>query len=145
MTFEPHPVADRLIGCAIRVHTALGPGLLESTYKRCLCCELDFSGIRFKTEVVAPLIYRNVRLDCGYRIDILVEDSLVVEVKATDTITPIHKAQVLTYLKLTGARQGLILNFNSVLLKDGIRSVVLNQRRESRSIHVPDASPSQTS
>jgi len=141
MPFEPYPLADRVIGCAMKVHTALGPGLLESTYKRCLCCELELSGIRFKTEVVVPVIYRNIKLDCGYRIDVLVEDSLVVEVKATDAIIPIHKAQVLTYLKLTGARQGLILNFNSVHLRDGIRSVVLNQRSESRAIYVPDESP----
>jgi len=122
--YQPHPLVERVIGCAMEVHTALGPGLMESPYRRCFCSELRANQISFKSEVPIPLRYREVTLDCGYRADVIVEDWLIVEVKAVETVLPIHKAQLLTYLKLTRARQGLILNFNTVHLKDGIRSVV---------------------
>jgi GxxExxY protein len=115
-----------IIGRAIDIHRSLGPGLLESVYKECLCYELSKAGILSVKEKPVPLIYRGIMLDCGYRIDILVEEKLVVEIKSIELLTQIHLAQMLTYLKIGHYRLGLLINFNVVLLKDGIRRVVNN-------------------
>ena len=118
-------MSHELIGMAIKVHTALGPGLLESSYKECLYYEIIKTGYFAEKEKALPLVYETIRLDIGYRIDILVETELVVEIKALDSLTDIHTAQVLTYLKLSGNRLGLLINFNVPLLKNGIKRLVL--------------------
>jgi GxxExxY protein len=115
-----------VIGAAIEVHRALGPGLLESAYEICLCRELNLRGIQFQRQLPIPLEYKGVELDCGYRSDVIVEDTLLLELKAVDALLPIHEAQLLSYLKLTGLSVGLLINFNVELLKDGIRRRVLN-------------------
>jgi GxxExxY protein len=125
--FASDPLVERVIGCAITVHRELGPGLLETVYRRCMCAELATAEIPFRTEVVVPVIYRNLRLDAGHRIDILVDQRLVVEVKAVERLLPIHTAQVVTYLRLANAKQGLLMNFNSPRLKDGLKSVLLRE------------------
>jgi GxxExxY protein len=113
-----------IIGLAIDVHRTLGPGLLESVYKECLFYELRKSGFRSVKEKPIPLIYSGIMLDCGYRIDILVEDKVVIEVKSIDLLTDVHLAQILTYLRIGHYRLGLLINFNVVLLKNGIKRVV---------------------
>ena len=113
------------MGCAIRVHTELGPGLLESTYAECLAHELTLAGVPFEREKAFPVNYRGVLLDCGYRVDFLVANEVVVEIKASETTLPVHEAQVLTYLKLSGCRLGLLMNFNVRRLKDGVRRIAL--------------------
>jgi len=118
-----YELTQRVIGCAMKVHTALGPGLLESAYKECLCFELHKSGLFVEKEKPMPLVYSAVRLDAGYRVDIMVERRLVVEIKSCDAINDIHLAQVLTYLKLADCRLGLILNFNVLHLRHGIKRV----------------------
>ncbi len=117
---EQDPLTGKVIGCAIEVHRTLGPGLLESTYQQCLARELALQQVRFKLEQPLPVEYKGVHLDCGYRIDILVEDQVIVELKAVEEIRGIHKAQLLTYLKLSGIKTGLLINFNTQVLKDGI-------------------------
>ena len=114
-------LTGNVIGAAIEVHRILGPGLLESTYKHCLAQELTIREIRFKLEVPLPVEYKGTRLDCGYRIDMLVENQLILELKSVKTIEGIHQAQLLTYMKLSGISLGLLINFNSQLLKDGIK------------------------
>lgn len=118
-------MTDRVIGLAIEVHRGLGPGLLESAYEACLCFELEQSGIPFIRQAPLQVIYRSVRLDCGYRLDIVVEEKLILELKTVERLLPLHDAQLLTYLKLGGLPTGLILNFNVPVLKDGIRRLVL--------------------
>jgi GxxExxY protein len=118
-------VSRRVIGAAIEVHRHLGPGLLESTYEECLCRELSLRSIAFHRQEALPVVYKGVRLDCGYRLDLVVEDALVVELKAVDEVTPLHLAQMLTYLRMTRITVGLIINFNVAVLKDGITRVVL--------------------
>jgi len=118
-------LSERIIGAAIRVHRALGPGLLESAYKECLHYELWKDGISSEKEKPMPLLYEEIRLDCGYRLDLFVDARMVVEVKAVEALNDVHLAQVMTYLKLTGTRLGLLINFNVALLKDGIRRVIL--------------------
>ena len=118
-------LSHRVIGAAIDVHRELGPGLLESAYEECLCHELSLRGIRFQRQLEMPVRYKAVQLDCGYRIDLLVEDTLVLELKSVEAIAPIHKAQLLTYLRLSHKRVGLLLNFNVTVLKDGIVRMVL--------------------
>lgn len=113
-----------IIGAAIRVHRELGPGLLESAYEACLAYELAQAGLAVERQVALPLVYKEVKLDCGYRLDMLVEKSVIVEVKAVDGVLPIHEAQVISYLKLSGCRVGLLVNFNVKVLKDGIRRFV---------------------
>lgn len=113
-----------VIGKAIKVHSRLGPGLLESSYQECLCYEIRKAGVSVQKEKPLPLVYDEVRLDCGYRVDLFVENRLVVEVKAVDVLNDVHLAQVLTYLKLSDCKLGLLLNFNVVKLKYGIRRVV---------------------
>ena len=115
-----------VIGAAIEVHRALGPGLLESAYEICFCRELNLREIRFQRQVPIPLEYKGVKLDCGYRSDVIVEETLLLELKAVDALLPIHEAQLLSYLKLTGVNVGLLINFNVELLRDGIRRRVLN-------------------
>jgi GxxExxY protein len=115
-----------VIGAAIEVHRALGPGLLESAYEICLCRELNLREIQFRRQVPIPVGYKGVKLDCGYRSDVIIEDSLLLELKAVDALLPIHEAQLLSYLKLTGLNVGLLINFNVELLRDGIRRRVLN-------------------
>ncbi len=118
-------MTETVIGLAIEVHRALGPGLLESAYQECLCYELKTNGIAFGRQVALPVVYKTVKLDCGYRMDLVVEDRLVVELKTIEKILPIHEAQLLTYLKLSGIRTGLLLNFNTAVLKNGIKRMVL--------------------
>ena len=115
-----------VIGAAIEVHRALGPGLLESACEICLCRELNLREIQFRRQVPIPVGYKGVKLDCGYRSDVIIEDSLLLELKAVDALLPIHEAQLLSYLKLTGLNVGLLINFNVELLRDGIRRRVLN-------------------
>jgi GxxExxY protein len=114
-----------VIGAAIEVHRILGPGLLESAYEECLCHEVSLRGIAFERQLALSVNYKGVKLDCGYRLDIVLPGKLVIEVKAVEALAPIHDAQLLTYLKLAGIRTGLLLNFNVPLLRDGIRRLVL--------------------
>jgi len=113
-----------VVGCALRVHSALGPGLLESAYEACLQYELIKSGLRVEAQKPVPLVYQTVKLECGYRVDLLVEGKLIIEVKAVEALAEIHFAQVLTYLRLSDLRLALLLNFNVVHMKDGIRRIV---------------------
>ena len=122
---ELNKLATEIIGLAIKVHTALGPGLLESSYKECLFYEIIKAGYFAEKEKALPLVYEEVRLDIGYRIDILVDNKLIIEIKSIESLADIHTAQVLTYLKLSGNRLGLLMNFNVKLLKNGIKRLVL--------------------
>lgn len=119
-------ITDRIIGVAIRVHKELGPGLLESAYEACLAFELRDAGLSVEVKKPLPVSYRGVRLDCGYRIDLVVENKVIIELKAVEKVLPIHEAQILSYLKLSGLQLGLLINFNSLYLKDGIKRVVNN-------------------
>ena len=118
-------LTEQVIGLAIEVHRHLGPGLLESAYETCVCFELDSVGLKSGRQVPLPVTYKGVKLDCGYRLDIVIEGQLIVELKTVDRLMPIHDAQLLTYLRLSGIRTGLLLNFNTALLKDGLRRLVL--------------------
>ena len=117
-------ITESIIGAAIEVHRALGPGLLESAYEACLTFELAQRGLKVEQQKPLPVVYREVKLDCGYRLDLLVEEAVIVEVKAVDRLMPIHQAQLLSYLKLSGCKVGLVINFNVKVLKDGIRRLV---------------------
>jgi GxxExxY protein len=110
----------KIIECAIAVHSALGPGLLESAYLACLIVELRHAGLRVDIGVKVPIVYRGLKLDCGYKLDLLVDDTVILELKTVSTILPVHEAQLVTYLKLTAKPLGLLLNFNVPLMKDGI-------------------------
>lgn len=114
-----------VIGCAIEVHKALGPGLLESAYQKCLCYELEKRGLKIQKEKALPVVYKEIKLDQGYRIDILVEDKVVIELKAVECFTDVHTAQVLTYLKLGEYKLGLLINFHVSLLKNGIKRFIM--------------------
>jgi GxxExxY protein len=118
-------LSNRVIGCAIEVHKQLGPGLLESTYEQCLARELSMANILFQSQAPLPVSYKGTKLDCGYRIDLLIEKQLIVEIKAIAVMLPIHEAQILTYMKLAKIPTGLIINFNVELLKEGIKRFVL--------------------
>lgn len=118
-------LTDAIIGAAMEVHRVLGPGLLESTYEMCLCRELSIRGIPFERQVPIPVEYKGVKLDCGYRADIVVDGAILVEIKAIDSLLPIHDAQLLSYLKLGRWKIGLLINFNVELLKHGLRRRVL--------------------
>lgn len=122
---EQDPLTGKVIGAAIEVHRALGPGLLESAYEECLCHELNLAGLAFARQVSLPVIYKGVRLDCGYRLDVVVEGQVVVELKTVERLMPIHEAQLLTYLRLAQIHTGLLLNFNVPVLRDGIKRMVL--------------------
>ena len=115
-----------IIGAGIEVHRALGPGLLESVYEDCLCHEFGLRGIEFQRQVFVPIAYKELRIDHGLKLDILVEDSVIIELKAVEQLTPIHEVQLMTYLKLTGCKVGLLMNFNVTLLINGIRRRVHN-------------------
>lgn len=124
--FLHNELTERIIGLAINVHRTLGPGLLESAYEECLCFELAQAGIPHTRQVPLPLIYKNVRLDCSYQMDIVVDNAVILEIKASERIHPLHEAQLLTYLRLSDHPVGLILNFHTVVLKDGIRRLALS-------------------
>ncbi|MGH9557490.1 MAG: GxxExxY protein [Terriglobales bacterium] len=115
-----------IIGAAIQVHRALGPGLLESAYEACLVYELSQRGLRVEQQKPLPVVYRAVQLECGYRLDLLVESSVIVEIKSVEELAPIHGVQLLSYLRLSGVKVGLLINFNERVLKNGIRRIVNN-------------------
>ena len=117
---DENELSNRIIGAAIEVHRSLGPGLLESTYEECLCHELSLNDIPFKRQAPMAVVYKGIQLDCGYRTDIIVDEKVILELKSVAEIQPIHKAQLLTYLKLSGLKLGMLLNFNVSLMKDGI-------------------------
>jgi GxxExxY protein len=117
-------ITRQIIGAAIEVHKAVGPGLLESAYQACLAYELRQRGIRVEEQAPLPLLYKDVRLDCGYRLDLVVEDSVIVEIKAAEQLAPIHDAQLLSYLRLSNKKVGLLINFHSRVLKDGLKRIV---------------------
>jgi GxxExxY protein len=119
------PLSQDVIGGAIDVHRTLGPGLLETAYEECLCHELSLRGVSFRRQVPLPVLYKKVKLDCGYRMDIVVREQLIVEIKAVEKLLPVHDAQLLTYLKLSGLHVGLLINFNVPVLKQGIRRLKL--------------------
>ena len=130
-------ITGTIINCAIEIHRALGPGLLESTYEACLAFELIEQGLKIERQKPLPVVYRGVKLDCGYRLDILVEESVIVEIKVVDHPAPIHKAQLLSYLRLSGCKVGLLINFNVKILKSGIVRMVNNfpdSQRSQRSL-----------
>jgi len=131
---EPAKAANELteivIGCAIEVHRTFGPGLLESAYEICICRELNLRGIPFERQVSIPVEYKGVRLDCGYRADLIVGGKILVEIKAVDQLAPIHEAQVLGYLKLSDLKVGLLINFNERVLTHGVRRKVLGPPEE---------------
>jgi GxxExxY protein len=122
---ESDKVASKIVDAVFAVHTALGPGLLGSVYEVCLLHELQKRGLKAERQVSLPMVYDNLRLDAGLRLDLVVENQVVVELKAVEMLLPVHKAPVLTYLKLSGNRLGLLVNFNSVLIKDGIQRLAL--------------------
>jgi GxxExxY protein len=115
-----------IVDCAFKVHQALGPGLLESTYEACLLYELSQAGLKVEQQKALPVIYKDVKLDCGYRIDLLVESKVIIEIKSVEALNDIHLAQILTYLKLSDCRLGYLINFNVRFIKDGIKRVVNN-------------------
>ena len=118
-------LSGKVIGCAIEVHKNLGPGLLESAYERCLSYELTTAGLRHETQKELPIDYKGLKLDGGYRIDLIVENGVIVELKSVEKVLPIHEAQILTYMKLAGINVGLLINFNVTKLKEGIKLFVL--------------------
>jgi GxxExxY protein len=118
-------LTESIIGAAIEVHKEIGVGLLESSYEQCLCRELSLRGIKFQYQVPMPINYKGMKLDCGHRLDLLVEDRVIVELKAVEKLIPIHEAQLLTYMRLSRVRVGLLINFNVTVLKDGLVRRVL--------------------
>lgn len=130
---ENDDITREVIGCAIRVHATLGPGLLESAYRACLHQELLLHGLRVEVEVPLPVAYRGRQVDVGYRIDFLVEDRVLVELKALAKTTPVHEAQLLSYLRLGGYPVGLLINFHVLLLREGIRRMVNQMTKDLRS------------
>jgi len=120
---EIDDLTGKVISAAIEVHKSLGPGLLESAYEECLCREMDLKGISYERQKELPIEYKGVRLNCGYRLDVVVAGKLILELKSCDVLEPIHEAQLLTYLKLTGIKVGLLINFNVPVLKNGIRRI----------------------
>jgi len=125
MALEFEDLTKKIIGAAIEVHKALGPGLLESAYEACLCHELHLRGLLFKRQQPLPVRYKGVELDCGYVLDIVVDDKVVLELKAVEELLPVHEAQLLSYLRLGGYKIGLLLNFHAPVLKDGLKRMVL--------------------
>ncbi len=128
--YQHEEITREIILGAIQVHKKLGPGLLESAYKTCLVLELHDRGLPCKQELIVPIVYNNHRIDCGFRIDLLVDEKVIVELKAIEQILPLHEAQVLTYLRLLRKQVGLLINFNVPILKRGIRRCVLNAHEE---------------
>jgi len=125
-TMDINDLTRKIIGAAIEVHKHLGPGLLESSYEECLCHEFQLRKINYERQKPVPIIYKGVKLDCGYRLDVLVEGMIILELKSCEKVEDIHRAQLLTYLKLSALNVGLILNFNEPVLKDGIIRIVNN-------------------
>lgn len=119
-------IAKEILNCAIKVHKATGPGLLESAYQECLFFELVKAGLIVEKQKPLPLIYENIKLEIGYRVDLMVNNKVVIEIKAVETILPVHKAQLITYLKLSGCKLGILINFHEALLKDGFKRIVNN-------------------
>ena len=117
-------LSSKIIGAAIEVHKALGPGLLESTYEECICHELNLQGLSLERQKPLAVQYKGLKLDCGYRLDVVVENAIILELKSCEKIEPIHRAQLLTYLKLSGLNLGLLLNFNVTVMRDGIVRIV---------------------
>jgi GxxExxY protein len=117
--------SKRVIGCAIEVHKALGPGLLESTYQQCLAHELRLNNINFELEKPLPVVYKGTRLDCGYRVDMLIDNELIVELKSVEFVKSVHESQILSYMKLAEIKHGLLINFNVKYLKDGLKSFIM--------------------
>ena len=117
-------LSNKIIGAAIEVHKVLGPGLLESAYEECLCHELELRGLHYERQKPLPIVYKGRKLDCGYRLDVVVEKAIILELKSSEKMEPIYEAQLLTYLKLSGLHLGLILNFNVPMMRDGIKRVV---------------------
>jgi GxxExxY protein len=132
-----------IIGAAIEVHRVTGPGLMESVYEECLCYELSQRGVRFQRQVELPVSYKGIKLDCGFRMDLVVEDSVVLELKTVDQLLPIHSAQLLTYLKLSGKKLGLLINFNEPVLTKGLKRLV-NRFRDAEEVHRRDAEAQRT-
>ena len=122
---EINLITKEIIGAAIEVHKQLGPGMLESAYEECLCYELSLRGLKVERQEPIPVVYKEIKLDCGYRTDLLVENEVVVELKAQDVILPVHEAQILTYLRFANKKIGLLINFNVTVLKNGIRRFIL--------------------
>ncbi len=133
-------LTERVIGLAIDVHRELGPGLLESVYEECLCFELTQAGIPFRRQVAIPIVYHDTRLGAGFRADILIPPSLILEIKSIEAISPVHEAQLLTYLRMSGCEFGLLLNFNTRRLKDGLRRYVMSDRAASHAAIPPRSS-----
>ena len=133
MSMEFDDLSNRVLGCAIEVHRELGPGLLESTYEQCLAYELNQTGIVFKIQQPIPVAYKEIKLECGYRVDLFVDDRLIIELKSVEQLLKIHEAQLLTYLKLTQCPVGLLINFNVPILKQGVKRM-LNTSSKSQSI-----------
>ena len=123
---EINQLSSKIIGAAIEVHKVLGPGLLESAYEKCLCHELKLRGLSFDNQKPLPLVFKGEKLDCGYRLDIVVDNAIILELKSCEKIEPIHKAQLLTYLKISGLPLGLVLNFKVPVMRDGIVRIVNN-------------------
>lgn len=121
---DRNQITEKIIGSAIEVHRNLGPGLLESAYEECLVFELVKAGLRVDRQKAVPVVYKDIKLDCGYRIDILVENTVVIELKVVDAINPVHEAQILTYMKFANKDIGLLINFNVTVLKNGIKRFV---------------------
>jgi len=121
---EYEDLTRTIIGCAIEVHKELGPGLLESAYEECLAYELTKFGLKVERQKPVPVVYKEIKLECGYRIDILVEDKVVLELKTVDEFNPVHEAQILTYLKFSQKKVGLLMNFNVLKMKDGIKRYI---------------------
>ena len=119
-------ISKLVFDCALKVHKALGPGLLESTYEECLCYELRKSGLQVEKQKQLPLVYEDIEMDIGYRVDMFVNSKVIIEIKAVDALTDVHLAQILTYLKLSNSKLGMLINFNVTLIKDGIQRVVNN-------------------
>jgi GxxExxY protein len=126
-------LTEQIIGAAIEVHRNTGPGLMESVYEECLCYELSQLGLRFRRQVHLPISYKGIKLDCGFKMDLLVEDAIVLELKTVDQLLPIHSAQLLTYLKLSGKKVGLLINFNEPILTKGLKRLVNHFREPSGS------------
>lgn len=122
---ENDTLTEQIIGAAIQVHRELGPGLLESAYEACLCHELSLTGLKIERQKAIPIFYKGIKLDAGYRLDMVVEDQVIVEIKAISELLPVHDAQLLSYLKQVGGGRGLLINFNVKLLKHGIRRLIV--------------------
>ena len=127
MLVRPTPLVETVIGSAIEVHRALGPGLLESAYAACLAHELTLRGLPFRQQVAIPIVFKDAHLDCGYRADFVIEDALLLELKSVERVLPLHQAQAITYARLLKMSQGLLINFNVTRLVDGVRRLLLDQ------------------